>query len=104
MHQLNHFIKLTLQRDLDGISQLLTDEFLATARRDLQMSYHIASWYSFMGQIESAFEWLENAVNRGFINYPLLNNIDPFLENIRSEDRFKKLMIRVKYEWENIEV
>jgi len=104
MHQLNHFVKLTLQGDLDGISQLLTDEFLATARRDLQMSYHIASWYSFMGQIESAFEWLENAVNRGFINYPLLNNIDPFLDNIRGEERFKKLMERVKYEWENIEV
>jgi len=26
------------------------------------------------------------------------------LENIRSEARFKKLMVRVKYEWEKFEV
>ena len=29
---------------------------------------------------------------------------DPFLENIRGEPRFKKLMERVKREWENFEV
>jgi hypothetical protein len=29
---------------------------------------------------------------------------DPLLKNIRSEERFKKLMERVKYEWENFEV
>ncbi|NQU85097.1 MAG: hypothetical protein HQ541_04990 [Mariniphaga sp.] len=104
MTQLSHFLKLTLQGDLDGISQLLTEDFLATARRDLQMSYHIATWYSYMGQIESAFEWLDNAVNRGFINYPLMNKVDPFLKNIRGKPRFKKLMKRVKKEWENIEV
>ncbi len=29
---------------------------------------------------------------------------NPFLENIRGEERFKKLMERVKYEWENFEI
>jgi hypothetical protein len=56
-----------------------------------------------MDQIENAFEWLENAVDGGFINYPYMNSIDPFLENIRGEERFKKLMERVKYEWEHFE-
>lgn len=37
-------------------------------------------------------------MNRGFANFPLFAEIDPFLENIR------KLMERVKYEWENFEV
>jgi non-specific serine/threonine protein kinase len=48
--------------------------------------------------------WLENAVNRGFINYPLLAEKDLFLANMRGEPRFKKLMKRVKYEWEHFEV
>lgn len=49
-------------------------------------------------------EWLENAINRGRIDYYFLYEKDPFLENIRSEPRFKKLMERVKHEWENFEV
>jgi hypothetical protein len=48
--------------------------------------------------------WLEISINLGGINYPFLNEYDPLLENIRGEERFKKLMERVKYEWENFEV
>jgi non-specific serine/threonine protein kinase len=51
-----------------------------------------------------ALDWLENAVHKGFINYPFISEHDPFLKNIRSEPRFKKLMERVKREWENFEV
>jgi non-specific serine/threonine protein kinase len=49
-------------------------------------------------------DWLENAVKRGFINFPLMINQDPFLENIRSEPRFKKLMVRAKQEWNNFKI
>jgi hypothetical protein len=41
---------------------------------------------------DKAFAWLENAVDRGFINYPFISEYDPFLEKIRGEPRFKKLM------------
>jgi hypothetical protein len=44
---------------------------------------------------------LKCAVNPGAVNYPFFAEIDPLLENIRGEERFKKLMERVKYEWEN---
>jgi hypothetical protein len=47
---------------------------------------------------------LEHSIGGGLINYPFLNEFDPFLENIRGEPRFKKLMQRVKHEWENFEV
>ena len=45
-----------------------------------------------------ALYWLENAVNLGFINYPFFNDYDPLLDNIREEERFRKLMKRVKKE------
>ena len=104
MTQQAHFLKLILTRDMEGISQLSSEDFFSKCKKDLQHSYHNASFYAFLDQKESAFEWLENAVNRGFINYPFMNEIDPFLENIRGEPRFKKLMQRVKKEWESFEV
>ena len=49
-------------------------------------------------------KWLEKWIDLGFINYPFLSKYNTFLDNIRGEERFKKLMERVKYEWENFEV
>ncbi|MFC1554911.1 protein kinase, partial [candidate division KSB1 bacterium] len=56
--------------------------------------------YALIDEKEEAYKWLEHVINRGFINYPFLNERAPFLENIRSEPRFIKLMKRVKHEWE----
>jgi hypothetical protein len=52
---------------------------------------------------DEALEWLENAINKGFINYPELEG-DRYLDNLRGEERFKRLMERVKAEWEHFEV
>jgi tetratricopeptide (TPR) repeat protein len=60
--------------------------------------------YALIDEKEEAFKWLEHIIDRGWINYPFLNERMPFLENIRGEERFKKLMERVKYEWENFEI
>jgi non-specific serine/threonine protein kinase len=97
------FLKKALLGEND-VSELLTDEFITTAKRDFQYSSVFADIYALLGHKKEALDWLENAVNRGFINYPFLSEYDPFLENVRSEDRFKKLMERVKHEWENFEV
>ena len=64
----------------------------------------VAEAFAFLNEKERALEWLENAVWRGVINYPFLSQYDSFLENIRGEERFKKLMERVKHEWEHFEV
>ncbi|MFC2142164.1 hypothetical protein ACFLR7_04445 [Acidobacteriota bacterium] len=49
-------------------------------------------------------DWIEHAVDIGMINLPFMTKYDPLLENIRGERRFKKLMERVKHEWESFEV
>jgi len=67
-------------------------------------SFFISESYALHGLKDEAMDWLENAVNLGFLNYPLLSEYDPLLENIRGEARFKKLMERAKYEWEIFEV
>jgi disulfide oxidoreductase YuzD len=58
---------------------------------------------SLLNAKKEAMDWLENAFKRGFINYPMLQ-CDPLLDNIRGEEKFKKLMEKTKYEWEHFEV
>jgi hypothetical protein len=40
----------------------------------------------------------------GFINYPFLSEYNFTLDNIRNEERFIRLMEKVKNEWETLEV
>ena len=102
--QLTIFLKYVIKKDSDKLRSMLTPDFVKTIQIDPQNSYHIATFYSYLGENGKALEFLENAIDRGFINYPLLNNHDILLKDIRSEERFKKLMQKVKYEWENFKV
>ena len=83
---------------------MVTEELQLVAGRDITYSWFVAVGFAIIDEKEKALDWLENAVNWGFINYPLLSENDPFLENIRHEARFKKLMEKVKVEWENFEI
>jgi non-specific serine/threonine protein kinase len=86
------------------LDSLQDPAFETWARRDFSYSMFMVDIYVLLGENEKAFGWLEHAVSIGYINYPFLNEHDPFLANIRNEPRFKKLMERVKYEWEHFEV
>jgi non-specific serine/threonine protein kinase len=96
-------LKYGLQKDREKAFQVMTPDFQKTCQRDGEWSYYVADALAILGEKKEALDWLENAVNRGFINYPFINEHDSFLENIRGEERFKKLMERVKYEWEHFE-
>ncbi|UCF79390.1 MAG: protein kinase [Candidatus Eiseniibacteriota bacterium] len=74
------------------------------AKWDLQYSWFLAECFALAGESDESLRWLENAVSRGFINYPLISKLDPFLENIRGEEQFEKLLERVKGEWEHFAV
>jgi TolB-like protein/tetratricopeptide (TPR) repeat protein len=97
-------LKYGLLKDKEKAFQIMTPDFRKTCQRDNEWSYTIADAFALLDEKEEALDWLENAVNRGFINYPFISERDPFLSNIRGEERFKKLMERVKYEWEHFEV
>jgi len=102
--KLGLILKYGILKDKDRAFQEMTPDFRKTCQRDPTFSHHLAGIFALLETKEEALDWLESAVNSGFINYPLLAEKDPWLENIRGEERFKKLMERVKYEWENFEV
>ena len=81
-----------------------TPDYEVWAGRDFQLSYFVSQIYSIANLKKEALDWLEHAVDIGMINYPFMNEHDSLLENIHNEIRFKKLMIKVKQEWENFEV
>ena len=102
--KLGLILKFALQRDTEKILQEITTDFQNTVRRDCSFAHHLAGFLALNNQKQEAIEWLEIAVKNGIINFPLLAEKDIFLENIRGEPRFKKLMERVKHEWEGEEI
>jgi serine/threonine protein kinase/tetratricopeptide (TPR) repeat protein len=96
-------LKYGLQKDKEKAFQIMTPDFRKTCQRDGEWSYYVADAFALLDEKKEALDWLENAVNRGIINYPFINTYDSFLDNIRGEERFKKLMERVKKEWEEFE-
>lgn len=81
-----------------------TQGVTAIAEWDLQYSWFLAECHALVGNKKEAFRWLDNAVHRGFLNYPLVRKLDPFLDNLRGEEQFEKLVDKVKYGWERFEV
>jgi len=82
----------------------ITDEILLFGEWDELISWMLAQAYALVNEKQHALQWLQHAADRGFINYPFFNQIDPFLENIRGEEQFGKLMQRIKEKWEHFEV
>jgi tetratricopeptide (TPR) repeat protein len=102
--QMTIFLKNVIRGDKDKLNLMMTPAFVKTHGSNPQNSFNIAAFYSLLDEKEKAFEWLENSVNHGFVNYPFINEYDPFLKIIRNEEHFKSLMKRVKQVWESIEV
>jgi serine/threonine protein kinase/Tfp pilus assembly protein PilF len=67
-------------------------EALQSCRRDFQYSWWVACAYVMLGDTDTALDWLENAVELGFLNYRYLDEIDPILAPLRGDPRFRALM------------
>jgi tetratricopeptide (TPR) repeat protein len=93
-----------LKKDKQAAQNEMTDDFRAWCRSERAWSACVSTAFALLDEREEALDWLEHAVQCGNINYPLFLEKDPWLENIRGEDRFKRLMERVKREWEAFEV
>ena len=63
-------------------------------------AYAIASAYALLNRPRQAVDWLQDAADDGFPCYPLFEK-DPNLNNIRKDERFMKLMARLKDQWEH---
>ena len=94
------FFQHALERDRDAALAAATPHLLAEARWDQHASWWMASAYALIDERNAALDWLSNASNLGYNNYPFLSRFDPYFESLRRDERFWQLMTRVKARWE----
>jgi non-specific serine/threonine protein kinase len=102
--QLGTFFCHALRGDKDAALGCVSPELSAIAGADLNYAWIMAQAYALINERKAALEWLNTAVNRGFINFPLLHHLDPFLQNVRGEPDFARLMQSTREQWEAFEV
>jgi hypothetical protein len=102
--QASNALMYALQGKKEEALNQITKDLLELVHHDCEWATTLIESYTIIGEREKALDLLEHSISGGLINYPFLNEYDPFLENIRYEPRFKKLMERVKREWESFEV
>ena len=56
------------------------------------LAWYLAGGYALIGRRDDALRWLRQAIELGFINYPLLATHDPFLESLRGDAEYEALM------------
>lgn len=95
------FLKFAFQGKKSLALDSLSDDSKTKLKLDCEWSWLVADGFALIGEKEEALNWLESIVNSDFINYPLLNQHDPYLINVRGEERFKTLIKRVKIAWED---
>jgi TolB-like protein len=96
------FLKFAFQGKKSLALDSLSDDFKRKLKLDCEWSWLIADGFAFIGEKEEALNWLESIVSSDFINYPLLNQHDPYLINVRGEERFKAIIKRAKIAWEEL--
>jgi len=73
----------------------LANRLLEAGNECWQIPYHIAAINAIDGNKEAAYLWLQKAINAGWRNYRI-GSIDPFFENLREDDRFKRILCEAK--------
>ena len=98
--RLGLLFQAAVAEDTHRVSELVNRGLEETARRDPDLSFWLADVYAAVGEEERAFEWLENAVDRGFSNYPFLSEHDPLLTRLRGTERFAEILQSTRDAWE----
>ncbi len=90
--------------DVEAVRDGVTDDIVRTASRDPQYCHMLVDMYALVGMKDEAMDWLENALARGWVNYPFSVQQDPLLAPFREDPRFVEIAAQIKKGWEEFEV
>jgi hypothetical protein len=92
-----------LRGDRDELLRVMTPELRAAAEWDEIFAWWAADCFALVNEADAAIDFIERAVEFGFINAPWLGQHEPFLANVRSQPRFVRLMEAVRSAWRAFE-
>jgi serine/threonine protein kinase/tetratricopeptide (TPR) repeat protein len=96
--------KHAIEGNVTELRHRVTEDVKRTARRDAMWSYMLADIYAIAGMADDALDWLDKALNRGWVNYPFTAQHDPSLVPLHDEPRFQQITERMKKDWQEFEV
>ncbi|WP_167609090.1 hypothetical protein [Maribellus sediminis] len=102
--KLFRMLKYALEKNMDKFKDEFDENLKISCDRDCTMAHHLADFYSILNLKKEALYWLNMAITKGFINYPMIVEKDTLLDNIRGEKQFAELLVKAKQEWENFKV
>ena len=88
--------------DPKAAREAVTDELRAAAKNSELLSRELTHCLALAGETEEALSWLENTVRIGNVNYPFWSQHNEWVACLRTDARFKALMIKVKQDWMSI--
>jgi TolB-like protein/class 3 adenylate cyclase len=89
-------LQFALKNDAEGLKSILNSAFASKCKQDFELSWLVADCYALLDNKTEALNWLEQAVDRGFLNYEFFYNYDPFIENLKKEKRFEDIMYKAR--------
>jgi serine/threonine protein kinase len=78
-------------------------ELLERARKVEWWCWTLGETYAAIGESDLAIDWLEVAVERGFINHPYFSKHSQILRKLDDDPRFQKLLRKAQIAWEQFE-
>ena len=101
--QLCQFLKLALEGRGSEAEACVGEELLARAWKVEWWSWITAACFAVIGEDERAIDSLDNARQRGFINYPYLSTHARIFRKLDDNPRFQELLDKVRIAWERFE-
>jgi eukaryotic-like serine/threonine-protein kinase len=101
---LGALMQAAIAGDSTAAALIATDELKQIAGCDPHYSWAMAQCYSLLGDGSAALQCLETAMDRGFINFPMISTLDPLLDNARKTPGFPALLNRIETRWETFEI
>jgi serine/threonine protein kinase len=92
-----------LRGERDELLRIMTPELRAAAESDEIFAWWAADCFALVNETDAAIDFIERAVEFGFINAPWLSKYEPFLASLRREPRFRCMMEAVRTAWRAFE-
>ncbi len=100
---LGAFMAAALRNDVAAAAELATPSLRETVFGDPHYSWAMAQSCALLGQTEESLVWLDNALEKGFLNYPMIARWDHTLAPIRQQPACVAILQRMKMRWEAFE-